>query len=345
MKILWSPNLSLATPAFSLASPRIMQAIEGDDLHSYAAARVLTKDVQVFQPEPLAGLAKRVRFSDDGTPEFFVGTDEDLMMEFSEPLMYFGALSRIFEASPDAIGVLVHDPWSLPSEAVASYFGYIEDEDEQVQYHSDLISFLQVVVASLPGSKPDAPFFFTGNPLLGRLYLESQPELSAQNTLALLATAGIKFSLPRIATLTEEHLEEVHEKLGEERERYLAELNKTINQSYAALKDGDIREAYRFADFRVSTQLQSEVHNFEKAVKKLELSAAKRLGIVMMEGIPSLARAVVSPTVPLPIEIGIQLLSIFCGFLGKEWSARKLSDEYPLGSFAYKIRRGLDPAL
>src|ERR1700730_16359197 len=206
MKILWSPNLSLATPSFSLASPRIIQAIEGDDLHSYAAARLLTKDVQVFQPEPLAGLAKRVRFNEDGIPEFFVDTDEDLMMEFSEPLMYFGALNRIFEASPDAIGALVHDPWSLPSDAVASYFGYVEDNDEQVQYHSDLVRFLQVVVASLPGSKPDAPFFFTGNPLLGRLYLESQPELSAQNTLALLATAGNKFFHPSIATLTDANL-------------------------------------------------------------------------------------------------------------------------------------------
>ena len=43
----------------------------------------------------------------------------------------------------------------------------------------------------------------------------------------------------------------------------------------------------------------------------------------------------------LPTDAGIALLSIFCSFLGKSWADRKLSEQYPLGSFAYGIQKAL----
>jgi hypothetical protein len=173
MNILWSPNLSLATPGLNLMGPQLIRSLEGDDLSCYCAARLLANEIEVFRPGPLAEIGDHVKYDEEGIPIIDSTEDGFLMNEFSWFLSRFGALQRIFEASPTAIDVLLHEPASLPSAAVASYVGFFEDPDEQQQIHQELADFLRNIVASLPGSGPNAPFFFTGNALLGHLYLRS----------------------------------------------------------------------------------------------------------------------------------------------------------------------------
>jgi hypothetical protein len=337
MKILWSPDLSLAVPMLNLVGPSFLRSLKGDDLTCYCAARLLTSDIQIFQPGPIAGFAEQVIFDDDGVPN----VTEEQMIELSWIVSRIGALQWIYEANPDAIFMLLHAPESIPSDVVASYVSGTQDPSEQVRLHSELVDFLHLLLATLPTDKAGDPFFLTANPFLGRLYLEAQPRLTAQNTLALLATSGIKFALPRVASFTEDEIDKVHESLKEERERYIEELNDTISQCYDALKGGDIGEAYRFAEFRVSTRVQSEASRVERAVRKLDKGFMKRLGIVATEGLPSIARAWVSPKDSWTTELGIQVLSILCKSLGQEWRLREISEEYPIGSYAYKIRREL----
>ena len=336
MRFLWSSNLSLATPTMHLASPRIVKVLSGDDLLSYAAARVLSADVRVFQPEPLASITKKIAFNDEGIASF---EGPALLMELSRPLMLFGALERIFYESPDAIAALLHEPWSLPSDAVASYVGTFTTSREQEEVHETLATFVETVSSSIVAEAEETALFLTGSPLLGRLYLERQTGLSKANTLAVLATSGIKLAFPRLGTVSEDELARVHQILAEERENYLDALNTIILESYAGLKSGSIEEAYRFADFNSNTRLELERRKFEQAMQKLELSAVKRLGLVALEGLPAIARSLSTSGASLPARVGVELLSVCCSFLGKSWSERKLSDQYPIGSYAYRVEQ------
>src|SRR5438128_1753911 len=131
MNILWSPDLSLATPALNLMGPQLVRSLEGDDLSSYCAARLLADEIGVFKPGPLAAIGDNVKYDADGipilVPEIDDREDGYLMNDFSWFLSRFGALQRIFEASPNAIGILLHEPASLPSAAVASYLGFFDN--------------------------------------------------------------------------------------------------------------------------------------------------------------------------------------------------------------------------
>ncbi len=138
MKILWSPDLSLVEPLINLVGPRFIQSLKGDDLTCYCAARLLTSDIQMLQPEPIASLSKNVRFSDDGVPNLTM----EQLKELSWILSRIGALQRIFEAKPDEISELLHAPQSIPSNVVASYLSVTQDPGEQVRRHSDLVEFL-----------------------------------------------------------------------------------------------------------------------------------------------------------------------------------------------------------
>ena len=79
------------------------------------------------------------------------------------------------------------------------------------------------------------------------------------------------------------------------------------------------------------------------AMRKLDSALAKRLGLVALEGIPSVARAFSSREGSWMTEAGIQILSILCKSVAQEWRSRELSDKYRLGSYAYRIRH--DPSL
>src|SRR5262249_43148398 len=99
---------------------------------------------------------------------------------------------------------------------------------------------------------------------------------------------------------------------------------------------------YRFADYNTNTKLELERHKFERATQKLELSAAKRLGLVALEGLPAIARSIATSGASLPVDVGIELLSICCSFLGRSWADRKLADQYPIGSYAYRMEQLLE---
>ena len=196
MKILWSPDLSLALPALNLEGPQLVRSLEGDDLSSYCAARLISPQIEVFKPGDFSALSKDVRYVDDGIPN----VSDELLADLSRVLSHFSALNRIYEENPEAINVLLHTPDAIPSDVVASYVGFFDDPDEQVQIHRELVDFLQNLVESLPRGRASDPYFLTGSPFLGQLYLETQTCLTKQSTLALLATSGINFVLPRVGT-------------------------------------------------------------------------------------------------------------------------------------------------
>jgi len=339
MKILWSPSLSEFNSLLNLPGPNILRGLRDDDLNSYCVARLLDEDTQLFQPGPIAAITRRITFSDDEVPK----VDRDILRDLTRVTFLIRALERIYEANEEALVALLHEPGCFPSDVVASYAGVFRTPAMEVQVHQDLVDCLHEIVDSLPGAQPNAPFFLTGSPMLGRLYLEAQPCLSAQSTLALLATSGIAVALPRVAATHVDDLASAYDRLRDEREAFLATLNMIVSEAWEALKAGDHAEAYRFAAFHVARKLEGEAIEVERAMRKLDSNLAKRLGLVAIEGIPSIARAFSSSEGSWMTEAGIQILSILCNSLAQDWRARELSEKFRLGSYAYRIRR--DPSL
>jgi hypothetical protein len=76
-------------------------------------------------------------------------------------------------------------------------------------------------------------------------------------------------------------------------------------------------------------------------VHRLDKSLLERLRIQTIEGIPALMTASLN-SVDAAAKIGVQVLYILSKSLGAAWKQSELSENFPLGSYVYKIHRELD---
>lgn len=160
-------------------------------------------------------------------------------------------------------------------------------------------------------------------------------DLSAEKILAILATSGIEIALPRIYSRDPDVIAEIKERFSSERLDYIAYLRGFLKECHLAIKAGNYRDAWQFAQYSSTNDLLVKLHNFESAVaqsdKKLLSTAATSIS---GKGV-SIFQSVLSGNW---VGAGWEVMSSLIASLNGGTERSKAKAEYRMVSYAFHIK-------
>lgn len=160
-------------------------------------------------------------------------------------------------------------------------------------------------------------------------------DLSAEKVLAILATSGIEVALPRIYSRDPDVIAEIKERFSSERLDYIAYLRGFLQECHLAIKAGNYRDAWQFAQYGSTNDLLIKLHNFESAVaqsdKKLLSTAATNIS---GKGV-SILQSILSGNW---VGAGWEVMSSLITSLNSGTERTKAEAEYRMVSYAFHIK-------
>jgi hypothetical protein len=221
------------------------------------------------------------------------------------------------------------------------------DRHKIVKLYEAVEYFVDALVTPITG--PNAGVLFSPDPLFNRIFLELNTTVTADNILAILATAGIKITLPAIFVDTGDNLDinyvmedeliaEVREKFESERESYISSLRRIIKDCYEGLRGGLYIDVLDYADKASNQEILVQVQSFEKAIQKSDKKLLDRIRVGAIQGIPSIAEALVDPKKSVLAQIGIELLKVLSKNFAENASFREASEKFPMATYSYRLR-------
>jgi len=172
-------------------------------------------------------------------------------------------------------------------------------------------------------------------------YLSKMNLKSPEAILAVLATAGIAFTLPAVYGINDDMVAEIKEKYGEELTSYKIYLDGKISEVRSALDNDEpnFDEIWEFADKNITQGLKLRAEAIESAVSKSDQRVKKGLIRGLKDSIPEIASKMVSEDASMRSTLCKEILKALFTGLRASSAYSKIRKENPESGYIYQIRR------
>lgn len=295
------------------------------------AAQLIADDISVFEPDKyiptdnqvvdtiILGAMREIDSILQNAPE------RERIEFYSSTSIKMNMAERALERSLEMFSELWPDIEETDKDAVASHI-------------------LDVLHAYYPihviGATNSDALFLSSDPFANKAYATTgADDLSAEKILAILATSGIEIALPCIYSRDADVIAEIKERFSSERLDYIAYLRGFLKECHLAIKAGDYRDAWHFAQYCSTNDLLVKLHNFESAVarsdKKLLSAAATNIS---GKGVSILQSALSGNWVGAGWEVMSSLIESLRGGTVRS----KAKAEYPMVSYVFHIKESVN---
>ncbi|NDV51355.1 hypothetical protein [Salipiger sp. PrR003] len=185
----------------------------------------------------------------------------------------------------EALGLYQGNPKALEIPALV----YLKEGSWEKPADSETGAMSGIVV-------PKREFVLSASKMVHKAHLRDNG-LNAQTAILCLAAVGLEVMLPNVAfdLVADEEIEEIKEKLKEERHSYLEVASKLAQQAYDGLKCGDYIDVMRWAESETAFSLAPKATLIEERVSSLAARQLRRAGYSFWkDGVPAIGAAYVA---------------------------------------------------
>lgn len=165
--------------------------------------------------------------------------------------------------------------------------------------------------------------------------------LNAQTAILCLAAVGLDIMLPNVSfsLIADEEIERIKEDLMEERHGYLELVANIADQSFERLKDGNYRDAIRWAESEAAFKLAPKARIIEEAVSSLATRQLRKAGYSFWkDGVPAIGSAYIAGGI---IPAGLAATQVALKTLVDTVNQNRSERLLPEVAYAMKISKAL----